>query len=456
MKRPAFGFGAFILLLGMPGPVAARVLSPRPTDVLPASATMRAQAPEDTMTSSFDVGTLKVILRRNPANEVVAANLYLLGGVQQVTPDNAGIEPLMLFVSERGTAHRSREALRRSIAAVGSTIVTEPTEDWTMFGFRGIRATLDSTWAIFADRLMEPTFDSADVELVRAQFLNAIRQRRDSPDALVEYLADSLTFAGSPYALVPSGTERSISSITVADLHRYHDSQLVTSRMLLVVVGNVERSQIERLVSSTLAKLPRGDYVWKPPVPPNSRTSQTIVEQRPLPTNYLRGYYIGPPATSPDYQALRIAAAVLSGRLFSEIRVRRNLSYAPEAPFVERAIASGGFYVTTGSPDQTLDILRTEMDNLKSGLVDPNALERLESQFITEYFLNNETNAEQANFLARAQLYRGDWHLASRFVDELRNVSPLDVRRVARTYMHDMRFAYVGDSSKFSKGKAKF
>jgi zinc protease len=291
---------------------------------------------------------------------------------------------------------------------------------------------------------------------VRAQFLNAIRQRRDSPDALVEYLADSLTFAGSPYALVPSGTEHSISSITVADLHRYHDSQLVTSRMLLVVVGNVERSQIERLVSSTLAKLPRGDYVWKPPVPPNSRTSQTIVEQRPLPTNYLRGYYIGPPATSPDYQALRIAAAVLSGRLFSEIRVRRNLSYAPEAPFVERAIASGGFYVTTGSPDQTLDILRTEMDNLKSGLVDPNALERLESQFITEYFLNNETNAEQANFLARAQLYRGDWHLASRFVDELRNVSPLDVRRVARTYMHDMRFAYVGDSSKFSKGKAKF
>ena len=73
------------------------------------------------------------------------------------------------------------------------------------------------------------------------------------------------------------------------------------------------------------------------------------------------------------------------------------------------------------------------------------------AQFITEYFLNNETNAEQANFLARAQLYRGDWRVANKFVDELRNVTPVDVRRVARNYMHDVRFAYVGDSGRLSR-----
>ena len=405
----------------------------------------------DTMTSSFDVSGVKVILRRNAASEVVAANLYLLGGVRQVNADDAGIEPLMLWVSERGTAHRSRDALRRSIAAVGSTIVVEPSEDWTMFGFRGIRATFDSTWAIFTDRLMEPTLDSADVELVRAQFLSAVQQRRDSPDALVEYLADSAAFAGHPYALVASGTERSIARISAADLRHYHDSQLSTSRMLLVVVGNVERAQVERLVSTTIGKLPRGNFAWTSPPEPPKRSPGAVIEQRALPTNYLRGYYVGPAATSPDYQALRIASAVLSGRLFAEIRVRRNLSYAPEAPFVERAIASGGFYVTTVAPDSTLAIMKTEVNNLKTGLVDPDALDRLESQFITEYFLSNETNAEQANFLARAQLYRGDWRVADKFVDELRNVTPIDVRRVARNYMHDVRFAYVGDSARLPR-----
>ena len=81
---------------------------------------------------------------------------------------------------------------------------------------------------------------------------------------------------------------------------------------------------------------------------------------------------------------------------------------------------------------------------------DPSALERLVQQFITEYFLDNETDADQANFLARAELYRGDYREADRFVDELRRVTPQDIQRVARTYMKNIAFAYVGDTAKVS------
>jgi zinc protease len=40
--------------------------------------------------------------------------------------------------------------------------------------------------------------------------------------------------------------------------------------------------------------------------------------------------------------------------------------------------------------------------------------------------------------------------VADLFVDELREVSPEDVQRVARQYMRDVRFAYVGDSLRLS------
>ena len=65
-----------------------------------------------------------------------------------------------------------------------------------------------------------------------------------------------------------------------------------------------------------------------------------------------------------------------------------------------------------------------------------------------EYFLDNETNAAQADFLARSQLYEGDYREADRFVQELLNVTPEAVQRVARKYMKGIRFAYVGDPSK--------
>jgi zinc protease len=304
--------------------------------------------------------------------------------------------------------------------------------------------------AIFADRVMAPTLDSGEVEHVRERLLSAVRQRRDSPDALLEYLADSAAFAGHPYALDPGGTERSVSKITLADLRRYQREQIVTSRMLLVVVGNVERARVERLVNATLAKLPKGSYAWTPPPPPPPQRNGVVVESRSLPTNYILGYYNGPAATSPDYQALRIATAALGGRLFAEIRSRRNLSYAVNAPFVERAVSAGGLYVTTVSPDTTLKLMRQEVVDLQNGYIDPDGLDRLVQQFITEYFLDNETNSDQANMLARAQLYRGDWRAADRFVDELRRVTPEDVQRVARRYMRGVSFAYVGNPRQLS------
>jgi zinc protease len=399
-------------------------------------------------TTSFDVSGVHVILRQNNANNVVAANLYLLGGARQVTNSNAGIEPILLDVSERGTLHYPKNSLRRAMSRLGSEIVTTPGADWTMFGIRSSTEVFDSTWAIFADRVMYPTLAQAEVNLVKAIYLSGIRQRRDDPDALADYLADSITFVGHPYAVSVVGNEKSIQAVDSAALRDYHKSQFVTSRMLLVVVGNIDRAHIERLVSQSIGKLPKGSYAWTaPPRIPEASTA-LVVERRNLPTNYILGYYSGPLASGDDYQALRVATSVLTGRMFAEIRTRQNLTYDVHAPFVDRAATVGGLYVSTVAPDTTLKLMRAAVLDLQTGTLDPVGLRQLEEQFITEYFLDNETNAAQADFLARSQLYEGDYREAERFVDELKRVTPEAVQRVARRYMKNFRFAYVGDPSK--------
>jgi zinc protease len=158
--------------------------------------------------------------------------------------------------------------------------------------------------------------------------------------------------------------------------------------------------------------------------------------------------YPGPRADSRDYHALRIATAILSGQLFSEVRSRQNLTYAVDAPFIERAVSAGGLYVTTVDPERTLEVMRRELLDLQGGTVEPRALERLILQFITQYFLDNESGAQQADFLARAELYYGDFRRADRFVDELRSITPTDIQRAAQRYMRDVRFVYIGDPRK--------
>ena len=146
-----------------------------------------------------------------------------------------------------------------------------------------------------------------------------------------------------------------------------------------------------------------------------------------------------------------MAAAILSGRFFTEIRSKRNLSYAADAPFLERAIATGGVYVTTVDPNASLQIMRAEISRLQTELIDRDGLDRLVEQFITEYFLKNETNADQASFLARAVIYQGDYRAADRFVTDLRRVRPDDIRKAARQYIRNFSFAYVGDPTRLDR-----
>ena len=417
-----------------------------------AFAASAASAQVDTTTVSYTVGGVRVIQRRSTAS-IVVANLYLLGGLRQVTPATAGIEGFLLAASERGSKKYPREAMRRALARTGSEIGVAPREDWTVVGVHTTPAELDSTWAIFADRLEHPTLDSADVEFVRDQLLNDVRQRADSPDALLDYLSDSIAYAGQPYALSTMGTEATLSRITRAQLRAYHRDQFVTSRMLLVVVGDVTRAKVESLVRGTLAHLPAGAYQWTTPVAPTALGPDAVFVRRPLPTNYVQGVIAGPPANDPDAPAMRVAAAVLSGRMFAEIRSRRNLTYAVSANFRDHGLTSIALYVTTTQPDTTVALMQHEVHFLEEANIPTENLGPLVAQFITEYFLDNETTTAQADFLARAELYHGDFRAGARFVSDLRQVTGEDIKRVVRQYFHNVRWAYVGDPASVQRDR---
>ncbi|HRN52147.1 MAG TPA: pitrilysin family protein [Gemmatimonadaceae bacterium] len=416
-----------------------------------AASGLAAQALPDTGTIRFDVGGVRVI-HRQTNNNLFFANLYLLGGTQLATPATAGLEPFLLDVSERGTRRYPGDRLRRAMARTGSQIGVGAERDWTVFGVGTTTDRIDSTWAIFTDRLLHPTLADEDIEFVRAITVAALAQRQDSPDALLEYLADSVAFAGHPYGLAPRGTAASVAAITRAQLQQFQREQMQQSRMLLVVVGNVPRAKLQQMVASTLGTLPRGDYRWNAPPTGQPRPGSSVhIEARRLPTNYILGWWEGPPAGHADVPALRVASAILSGRLFAEVRSRRNLTYAVDARFRDEALTAGGLYVTTTRPDTTLGIMRNEIRNLQSYLIPTENLRPLIQQFLTEYFIDNESSSDQADMLVRAELYRGDFRAAERFVADLRAVTGEDVQRVARSYFRGIRFAYIGNPAQVNR-----
>ncbi len=412
--------------------------------LFPGAAPAQGVSAPDTGTVEFEVGGLRVIHRHLQANDLVAANLYLLGGSRQIDAGSAGIEPMLLAASEYGTLEYPAREARLAFARTGSRIALFATPDWTVFGFRGLRTDFDSTWAVFADRIMNPELDSAAVEVVRARMIVNARGRSTHPDAAVRLLADSAAFAGHPYANDPDGTEASLERITVADLKEYLRSQMLTSRMLLVVVGNVPREQVEAAVSRTLAHLPRGEYVWSLPVPWPAARATVTGRPRQLPTNYIVGYFAGPRSDSRDYLAFRIGTLIVGGFAGSVIR-EQGLSYAAHPLLLDRGAAGGGFYVTTVRPDSAIKLFNSAIEDARDGRLPRAVLRRYFDGFMTSYYAENESSAGQADFLARFELLRGGWRHSARHMDELQAVRWGDIGPAIRRYIRNIQYVYIGD-----------
>lgn len=418
-----------------------------PTAAPHAFAATLSEGPLDSLAVSYEVAGVKVIHRPITTNDVVAVNLYLLGGSRQSRPATAGIEPFLLYASEYGTKRYPGEAARRALAHTGSWISISSTPDYTGIGFRGIKQEFDSTWAVFADRVMNPTLDSTAMEITRARLLTSVKSELESPESHASVVADSLAYESHPYAIPPLGTEASLKALTAGDLRTFATEQMMTSRMLLVVVGDVSRERIEKAVASTLGTLPRGNYTWTLPPEWTAKAPRVVTVQRRIPTNYIFGYFSGPQQSSEDFPAFRIATSYLGGVLEDVIRYE-GLSYSAGAMTLDYGATGGAIYVSTVRPDSVLKIINLAIDYIQQEPLPRSSLMKHAKRYESSYYYQTESNAEQASMLAMAQLYRGDFRAAAQYADVLKKVTGSDVRRAARQYVKNIQYGFVGDTTK--------
>ena len=213
-----------------------------------------------------------------------------------------------------------------------------------------------------------------------------------------------------------------------------------TSRLLLVIVGDLDPVELKQRIAATLGKLPRGTYKDQATPVLSFPASTVEITDRTLPTNYVQGIFSAPPLTSADIYPMMVGSSILRDRVFQEVRVKRNLSYAPNAFLGSQAANVGGIYVTAVDTNQAVSVMLDEIRRLQTQPIDNDDITGVTSQYLTTYYMEQETNAAQAANLAEYELI-GSFELISK----LHAVTPEDVQRVAQKYMHNLRFVVLGN-----------
>lgn len=403
---------------------------------------------QDTPPYEMVIKGVKVIVQPT-ANEILVVKTIIKGGVRNYTIDKAGIENLtMTALTECGTKYDTKNQFKDKLDKVNAWISGSADMDFANLTMDCIASDFNQVWKLYSDALLYPAFDNKEYDRIKQDAINFIRTGESDPDNAIEKLNKKVTFAGKDYEKDPAGSISSVEGLTVDNIKNYWKQTFTRSRLCIVVVGNVNRKDIEEKVSQLLQAVPQGAAYKQVNTSYTPTKNSFYADKRDNATNYIMGITSGPASNSPDFDAFRIAMNMFYSKHFLEIRTNNGLSYAPGAWFNQGAMSYATLYVSTTQPDNYVAIARQLLDKIKKEGFSEDELKNMKTEYVTNFYYKQETNSAQANSLAWNEAVRGNWRKSLTLKDDVKKISAKEVNDSFKKYIKNISWVYQGDPSK--------
>ena len=184
--------------------------------------------------------------------------------------------------------------------------------------------------------LKDPNYSDESMSKVKTMTLGSLSRKENDFDYIASNELKRLLFKGSVLGQPSSGTKESISSINLSDIKKFINTHLVLSRVIVVVGGDVDLTEVKSKVAKLLEALPLGEKEALKHYNVVKNASESIIKKETQQA-YI---YFGSPyhmnVDSKDYYKARVATFILGtggfgSRLMEEIRVKRGLAYSAYA-----------------------------------------------------------------------------------------------------------------------------
>lgn len=394
------------------------------------------------------VNGVKVIVVPS-GNEIVQVDMMIKGGVQNYAAGQTGIERLALrALTECGTQKRDKNAFKNALDDVDAQMFGAAGRDASRVSLNCIKGDFEAVWPLYVEALTMPKFDETEFARIKQEAVTQLRQQESNPDFALQKMAMETVFKGMDYEKMANGTVDNIQKITAASAKAHLASILTRSRVFFVVVGDVDKADLQKKMTALIAKIPQGKpFVLKRTayVP---RQNSFVSQQRDVATNYIMGISAAPAPDSKEYYSGLLASRLFYQKAFLEVRTNNGLSYAPSAGINMGLTPYSTLYVTTKEPDKYIAVARTMVDQIKKDGFPADDVQNTKNGYTTSFYSTNETNGALASIVGSFELLQGDWKKAFTLTKDLQAVKPAEVNQVFNKYVGNFNWVYQGDPTK--------
>jgi zinc protease len=291
--------------------------------------------------------------------------------------DKAGVANLVATMMNEGTKNKTPEQLEDAIGLLGASIRVSASNEGISIDVSSLSRNFEKTLALVEEMLLEPRWDEEQFGLAKSRIINTLKRNAASPDYLASKNLNKLIFGDNILAIDQSGTEESVTAITIDDLKNYYANYFSPSIARFLIVGDIDQPRVTSALAELNTKWASKSVVIpeiKVPVAPEK--SQVYFVD--LPGAKQSVISIGCPAlprTNPDFYAATVANYKLGGSfngVFNLIlREEKGFTYGARSNF-SGSKNYGSFVassrVRTNSTFESVNIFKTEMEKFRESV----------------------------------------------------------------------------------------
>jgi len=289
---------------------------------------------------------LTVLIREEHTAPLASVWCWYKVGSRDEPPGLTGVSHWVEHMNFKGTTNIPRDQVKGIIEQFGGSWNGYTWIDQTTYFETATSDALDRMLFIESERMVNCLYHPDDCESERTVIISELQGGENDPDLLLDQELTATAFKAHSYGHPTIGWLSDLQTMTRDDLYGYYRRHYVPNNATLVIVGDVDTDDVLRRVDLRFGGIQPGPDVTRLHLAEPPQTGERrLTIRREGTTAYWKAGFHAPAATDPNFFALLVLDAVLTGakglNLWSSFRVPPpQRSVRLYRALVERGLAS--------------------------------------------------------------------------------------------------------------------
>ena len=388
-----------------------------------------------------------VILHQDNTAPVVTTSVMYHVGAKNEKPDRTGFAHFFEHLLFEGTENIGRGEWFTIVTSNGGSNNANTTDDRTYYYEVFPSNNVELGLWMESERMMHPIINQIGVDTQNEVVKEEKRLRVDNQPYghILEEIKKAM-FKVHPYKGTTIGEMEHLDAATLEEFQAFNKKFYVPNNAVLVVAGDIDKSQVKKMVEEYFGPIPRGAEIDRnfPKEAPITETIKATAYDANIQIPAIIAAYRTPSFKDRDAYVLDMISSYLSGGKSSVLykKLVDNEKKALAVQAVNISQEDYGIYALFALPlgDVPLSNLLADMDDevvkIQNELITERDYQKLQNQFENQFVNSNSSVQGIANSLARYYMLYGNTNLINNEIDIYRSITREEIKTVANKYLN--------------------